>query len=303
MIKNETTAGILVTIMTYLLWGLLPIYWKLFDRIPPLEVLAHRVIWSLVFMSLILLMWGKWKTFLQEVQALLKQPTLVLGVIAATGLISLNWLIFIWAVVNEHVVQTSFGYYINPLISVLLGLLFLRESMSGGQKAAVGLAATGVAIVGFHFGEIPWIALLLAFSFGFYGLLKKVLNVGALTGLTLETCIAFPLAFGYVIYLGILDQSNFHLHLPATVALFIGAGVMTAVPLLLFAFGAKRIPLAMVGFLQYIAPTLMLFLGVLIYGEPFATTQWVAFGFIWAALGIYSFSTAKTMAKFHPRAG
>lgn len=283
---QENKLGIIYATVAYTLWGFLPIYWKFVQDVPADEILAHRILWSFIFMIVIVLASGKLKPFFNECKVILHDKKKLIGISAASVIISVNWLTFIWAVNSEHVVQASLGYYINPLVSILLGMIVLKESLSRRQLLSFVLAAIGVINLAISFGVFPWVSLVLAFSFGLYGLLKKMVDISAMFGLTIETMLVTPIALIYLIF--IPDSSL----VPATMfsgsgALLVGAGVATAIPLLLFAAGAKRIPLSMVGFLQYIAPTLMLILGVFLYHETFTQAHLVSFVFIWVALFIY----------------
>lgn len=247
--KNEQQLGISYAIGAYLLWGLLPLYWKLIDTVPADVVLAHRIIWSFVLMTVILFCLHKFKPFLVELKTIMTSPKQLLGLLLATIFISANWYTYIWAVGNDLVIETSLGYYMNPLVSVLLGIIFLKERLSIWQMIALILACLGVMNMVFNVGHVPWAALMLAFSFAFYGLLKKVVNVGALTGLTIETLLLLPFALLYVQFFK-ANVTVFSSGLSVEMVLLIGAGVATAVPLLLFASGARRIPLFMIGFIS-----------------------------------------------------
>ncbi|WP_079710529.1 EamA family transporter RarD [Paraliobacillus ryukyuensis] len=288
---KEKQIGILSAAGAYLLWGVLPIYWKSINMVPPVTVLAHRVVWSFVFMLILLLILNKWQSFIQECKAILSNKKKWIGLIFSSLVISVNWLLFIWAVNSDHVIQASLGYYINPLISILLGIVVLKERLNKWEIFSVGLAACGVLYLTFYYGVFPWVSILLAISFGIYGLLKKIVAISSLYGLTLETLIVFPIA---LIYLCVTptDSSSFVTMWDSetTAIILVGSGLVTAVPLLLFAEGAKKISLSMIGFLQYIAPTLMLLLGVFVYDEVFTSAHTVAFLFIWIALAIYTSS-------------
>ncbi|WP_373894082.1 EamA family transporter RarD [Virgibacillus natechei] len=288
----KSNLGIIYTALAYVLWGFLPIYWKLVEDVPAGETLAHRIVWSFIFMLGIVLILRKWTPFIKELNVIIRNKKRLLGITLASILISLNWLTFIWAVNSDHVIQASLGYYINPLISILLGIIVLKEKVTRRQGLSFALAGIGVIYLTFSFGIFPWISIILALTFGFYGLLKKSLDVSAMFGLTIETMIVTPIAG---LYLFAIPGSAFTLESLASPVnfLLIGAGVVTAVPLLLFASGAKLIPLAMVGFLQYIAPTIMLILGVFLFDEPFTSGHAVAFVFIWSALFIYMGSGVK----------
>ena len=285
MEQNKQKLGIFYTTLSYLIWGVLPLYWKLVSHVSAGEILAQRIIWSFVFMVIILTAVLKWPVFFRECRQLIHDPKNLFRITAASLVISLNWLTYIWAVNADHIIQASLGYYINPLVSVLLGIFVLKEQLTKRQGISVVLAAIGVFYLTFHFGVFPWISLILAFSFGIYGLLKKTINVSAMTGLTIETMIVLPLA---LIYLWFQPETSFTLSaFTKTDALLCFSGIATAIPLLLFASGARHIPLALVGFIQYIAPTIMLMLGVFLYHEAFSTAHAVAFAFIWAALVLY----------------
>ncbi|WP_171016929.1 EamA family transporter RarD [Pseudalkalibacillus caeni] len=297
---NEQLIGIAAAAGAYFLWGILPLYWKLVDNIPAGEILAHRILWSFVFMILVLVFTKKLKKFKQDFRELLRNRKKLVGITLASIFISINWFTYIWAVNNHHVIETSLGYYINPLVSVLLGILVLKERLSFWQLVSFMLALVGVLNMTFHFGSVPWVALSLAMSFGIYGLLKKLASLGALTGLTIETLILTPVALIYLSSLNTGGYNAFHLTETSTALLLFGAGIVTAIPLLLFASGANRITLSMIGFLQYIAPTLQLILGVFLYHESFTTTHLVSFIFIWIALIVFSLARTKFFTKLEP---
>ncbi len=276
--------GILYALGAYLAWGFLPLYWKAVQVATPLEILAHRVVWSLLLLFGLLTLLGQWRGLGQ----VLRDRRLLLTFVATALLLSVNWLTYIWAVNAGHVIESSLGYFINPLVNVVLGVLVLQERMRRGQWLAVGLAATGVLYLTVSLGSLPWIALTLAFSFGGYGLLRKTAALNSLNGLTLETSFMFVPAVGYLLYLEWQGRAIFgHVSTELTL-LLVGTGLITAVPLLLFAAGARRIPLSMVGLLQYIAPTIQFLLGIFLYHEPFSTGKLVGFVLIWLALALYS---------------
>jgi chloramphenicol-sensitive protein RarD len=275
--------GILYGIGAYALWGLFPIYWKWLRHVPAPQLLGHRIGWSFLFLMGVILATRQAGAFRS---AALTPRTLRIYFIAAI-LIGVNWLTYVWAVNAGFIVETSLGYFINPLLSVLMGVLFLRERLRPFQWIPILLAAAGVVYLAFTYGRLPWIALLLAFSFGIYGLVKKVAPLGSLYGLTLETGILFVPALIFLTYSDVTGSGAF-LHTGAgTDLLLIGAGVVTTIPLLLFASAAQRIPLSTVGILQYIAPTLQFLLGVLVYKEPFDHSQLIGFGAVWLALIIF----------------
>ncbi|MFC4558160.1 EamA family transporter RarD [Virgibacillus kekensis] len=299
--NQDSKAGILYAAGAYLLWGFLPIYWKLVNEVPPGEILAHRIVWSFIFMIIVVLFVRKWKLFLKECVVILKDRKKLIGITLASIVISINWLSYIWAVNNDHVIQASLGYYINPLVSILLGMIVLKETLTRRQTLSFVLAAIGVTYLTVSYGVFPWVSLTLAFSFGMYGLLKKMVDVGAMFGLTIETMIVTPIAL--IFLLAVPDSSllSADTMISATGLLLFGAGAVTAIPLLLFASGAKKIPLSMVGFLQYIAPTIMLILGVFVYDETFSRAHLISFSLIWVALIIYMGSAQRRPLR-HKRA-
>jgi chloramphenicol-sensitive protein RarD len=296
-IKTEEQTGILYTAFSYFLWGLLPIYWKWLNHVSADEILANRIFWSFWFMIVFLIAIKKFPAFWGMIKGMMNTKKKLAALAVASLLVSANWFIYIWAVNTDQMVEASLGYYINPLVSVLLGVFILRETMTKAQVVSFILAAIGVILLTASYGRFPWIAIGLAVSFGLYGLAKKLIKVDSDVGLTLETMTTAPFALIYLIYLSTKgDISLFHLS-AGTDLLLIAAGAVTAVPLLYFAKGAQRIPLYMVGFLQYIAPTLTLILGVFLYGEPFTHTHLVAFTFIWSALTIFSVSRMKRVKR------
>jgi chloramphenicol-sensitive protein RarD len=266
----------------YVAWGLLPVYWKWLHVVPALQLLGHRIIWSCLLLGGFLLATRQGTAF----RAALTPRGLGRYVVAA-ALIAVNWLTYVWAVNAGFIVETSLGYFINPLFSVLLGVIFLRERLRAGQWAPLGLAALGVLYLTWIHGSMPWIALTLAVSFGLYGLVKKTAPLGSVYGLTLETGLLLPPALGYLLYAEVAGQGAFAHTGRVTDILLIGAGLVTTVPLLMFASATRRIPLALVGLLQYIAPTLHFFLGVFVYREPFTPHQLLGFGLVWTALLLF----------------
>jgi chloramphenicol-sensitive protein RarD len=276
--------GIWYGIGAYTLWGFFPIYWKFLHEVPALQVIGHRIAWSFILLAVYILLTGQWKDFRA---AAFQWKTIGIYSIAAV-LLSLNWLIYVWGVNAGFIVETSLGYFINPLLSVLLGVIFLRERLRPMQWVPVGLATIGVIYLTSVYGRPPWIALSLAFSFGFYGFVKKLSPLGSLYGLTLETGIVFPLALLYLGFVG-LNGSGAFMHDGPSIDLFLaGAGFVTTIPLLMFASAAKQIPLTVVGLLQYIAPTLQFLIGVYIYKEAFDTSHLIGFAIVWAALIIFA---------------
>ncbi len=284
MSEAEHQKGIFLAICAYTLWGIAPLYFKLLEPVSAPEILLHRVIWSFVFMIGLLLVSGGFSS----VKALLsqKKKLAVLGITSI--LIAFNWLLFIWAVNNEHMLDASLGYFINPLLNVVLGLAFLSERLSRMQWIAVALALTGVVIQLISFGSIPIVSIALAGSFSIYGLLRKKAKVDAKTGLLVETALLLPVAIVYVIYLIQSGQNDLTSHPLNLNLLLMLAGVVTSIPLLCFAGAAIRIPLTMLGFFQYIGPSLMFILATVIFKEAFNIEKAITFGFIWAALVVFT---------------
>jgi chloramphenicol-sensitive protein RarD len=283
-IRSESVLGLIYAASAFLIWGLSPVYWKALGAVPALEITMHRVIWSFFFlMGLILLQRRR-----HEFAGVLKNGRMLLTLLSTAILVSANWLLYIWAVNNNYMLQASLGYYINPLVNVVLGLLFLRERLRRPQILAVMLAAGGVLYLTFAYGEFPWIALTLALSFGLYGLIRKVAPVGALVGLAVETMLLSPPAVIYLIYLNSQGADTILRVSLKLDLLLIGCAPLTAAPLLFFTLGAKRLYLSTLGLMQYIGPSGMFLLAIFHYNEPFSTTQVWTFAMIWAALGIYS---------------
>ncbi len=275
--------GLLFAFGAYLTWGLFPVYWKWLQKVGALELLSHRIIWSFAFLFLAVLVGKNWRDF----RASLQNRKVIAVYFTAAILIGINWLTYVWAVNAGFIVETSLGYFINPLLSVSLGVLFLRERLRPLQWLPIGLATLGVAYLTFAYGRLPWIALVLAFSFGLYGLVKKIAPLGSVYGLTLETGILLLPALSYLAIQEATGQAAFLRANTITNGLLVGAGVVTTIPLLMFASAAHRIPLTMIGLMQYLAPTLQFLLGVLVYKEPFSATQAIGFGVVWVALVIF----------------
>jgi chloramphenicol-sensitive protein RarD len=274
--------GILFAIGAYLIWGFMPVYIKQLEGVPPLQILGHRIVWSFLFLAIVIVA-------LRQTASLRKvvKGKRVLGIyLAAALLLAANWLTYIIAVNEGHVVESSLGYFINPLVSVLLGVVFFHERLRKWQWAAVGIAALGVLYLTVDYGRLPWIAIILALTFGLYGLVKKAAPLGALHGLTLETALLFVPALAYLAWQGYQGVGAFGSGDPRLSGLLAMAGLITAIPLLMFGSAARSIPLSMVGLLQYIAPTCQFLLGVLVYNEPFSAARLVGFMIIWTALVI-----------------
>jgi len=271
--------GLLFGVSAYTLWGLFPIYWPLLKPANPLEIVSHRAVWTLVFCFIILALTKTLKSTL----SLLKHPKIVAGLFLSSILISINWIIYIYAANNEHVIEASLGYYINPIVVIATGVILLKEKMRPLQWLAVGIATLGVAVLTIDYGRLPWIALGLALSWGGYGLVKKQLGLGALEGLSIETLLSSGFYLGYLIWLGNRGEGHFTYSLTLTL-LLIGGGAVTAIPLLLFNGSTNRLPLTLVGLLQYITPTIQFCIGVWYYHEDMPTARWVGFFIIWVAL-------------------
>lgn len=282
--------GIMYGLGAYCLWGILPIYWKLLQHVPALEILANRFIWSAVFVFFLLLVTGKFKVFLSETAAVFSKFKTGTVMLAAAVTISFNWGIFIWAVEAGRIVESSMGYYINPLVSVLFGMVFLREKLDKLQWTAVICAVIGIAIMLVKNGSLPWVSVSLAFTFALYGLLKKIIPVSAMTSIMLETLLIMPVAIGYLYFLSTSGDCTYQSGDLLTISVLIGAGAVTATPLLLFTSCAKLLPLKIVGFMQYLSPTISLFLGIFVYGEVFTSTHMLSFGCIWLGLLFFTWS-------------
>ena len=263
----------------YVLWGLFPLYWPLLQPASALEIVSHRAVWTMVFCIIVLALTHALKSML----ATFKRPKVAAKLFATTTLISINWLVYIWATNNGHVVEASLGYYINPLIIIAFGVILLKEKLRRLQWAAVSIATVGVIILTVDYGRLPWVALALALSWGTYGLVKKQLGLGALEGLAIETMIAFIPYCGYLIFIGAKGDGQFGNGIGLT-ALLISAGAITAIPLLLFNGSTNRLPYSTIGLLQYITPTLQFSIGVWINNEAMPTARWIGFIFIWLAL-------------------
>lgn len=286
--------GIFFGLAAYVLWGILPVYWKALELVSPFEILSSRFMWSCVFVFLLIIFQKKWPLFTKEVKQVFSNVKTGAAMAAASITISFNWGTFIWAVNNGHIVETSMGYYINPLVSILFAVVFLRERLDKMQLAAITCAFIGVASMVYSFGKIPWVSLTLAFTFALYGLLKKILPVSALTSIMLETLLITPLALVYEYSLWQQGVSFYASGNLQVIMMLTGAGVVTAIPLLLFTAGARLLPLKIIGFLQYISPTLTLLIGVFVYNEAFTASHLLAFGWIWAALLLFIVSQLRS---------
>ena len=281
---KSARAGLVLGLSAYLIWGVLPLYFKALAHVGALEIVSHRVVWSLLFLGALATIWKKWP----GIRAAATTPRVAMTLFATAVLIGINWLVYIYAVVSGHVLEGSLGYYLNPLVNVLLGVVLLKERLSRAQTAAVFLAAAGVAVLAAGAGDALWISLTLAASFAVYGFLRKVAPVDSLEGLSIETAMLTPLALGWILWLQQSGSGGFRQDLATDVLLVLG-GAVTAIPLLLFTAAARRLPYSTLGFLQYIAPSLQFLLAVLVFGEALTTAHIVCFAAIWTALAIFVF--------------
>ncbi|WP_433221794.1 EamA family transporter RarD [Microtetraspora malaysiensis] len=284
----ESRRGVLYGIAAYMMWGLFPLYWPLLKPAGAVEILAHRMVWSLVAVLAILGVRRHWSW----IRSITRRQLLLLTLAAVV--ISTNWGMYIYAVNTGHVVESALGYFINPLVSVLLGVVVFRERLRPWQWAAVGLGALAVLVLAFDYGRLPWIALVLAASFGTYGLVKKAAQVDATESLTIETLVLLVPALGYLVVLQTNGSGTFVDHGTAHIALLVGAGLITAIPLLCFSAAAIRVPLTVVGLLQYIAPVLQFMCGVLIAHETMPGSRWVGFAIVWLALCVFTWDGLRT---------
>ncbi len=288
--QQRAKQGVLLAIGAYTMWGIAPIYFKAISDVSPLEILSHRVIWSFFLLALLLHIGRRWRSVIDVFKSKKKMAYLL----STSVIIAANWLIFIWAVNANHMLDASLGYYINPLINVVLGMIFLGERLRKMQWFAVALAACGVIVQLVAFGSVPVVAIALAFSFGFYGLLRKKVSLDAQTGLFIETLVLLPAAAVYLLWFANSPTSNMAENPLNLNILLIAAGVITTLPLLCFTGAATRLKLSTLGFFQYIGPSLMFLLAVLVYGEAFTSDKAITFAFIWGALLVFSFDGLKT---------
>ncbi|MEB7658965.1 EamA family transporter RarD [Staphylococcus xylosus] len=286
--NTEFKKGIFFAFGAYFLWGILPIYWGLINDIGAFEILSFRIVLSMIFMLFIVILTKNTEPFKRDIQRLFTNPIQLFAIIAAGYVITINWGTFIWAVTNGHVLQSSLGYYINPLVSILLALIFLKERFNKLEWIAIGLAVVGVLYMTLKIGVFPGISLLLAGSFGIYGLIKKLIPIDAISSITIECIVTAPAGFIYLWYIWHHGGLTFGMNVSSFWLLFSGA--VTAVPLILFSAGARRIPLSLTGFIQYIGPTLMFLIGIFLFKEPFDLDQLITFIFIWIGIIIYSIS-------------
>lgn len=283
MSGDEARKGVAFGLSAYLTWGFLPVYFKLLGDVAPTEVVAQRIVWSVALLAVLIASARRWP----QLAAALRNPRALKILILSALLIAANWLVYIWAISAKHVLETSLGYFLNPLVNVVMGVFLLKERLTRAQGLAVGLAAAGVVVLAVGAAAGLWISLALALSFATYGLLRKIAPVDSLEGLTIETVLLLPLALGYLGWMWRNGTISFGTELDTSALLALG-GVVTAVPLLLFAAGARRLPYSTLGLLQYIAPTIQFLLAVLAYGEPLTTAHVICFVLIWSGLAIYA---------------
>ena len=298
--NRAATTGLFQGVLAYLVWGFFPVYFKAVGTVPPLQVVSHRIVWSLAFLLVLIGFKKMWR----EIGATLHDRRAMLILVTTAVLIATNWLVFIVAVEHDQILQSSLGYFITPFVSVLLGVTFLKERLRRLQLVSLLLAVVGVLFLTVQYGRIPWVALTLALTFGSYGLLRKVVTVDSLTGLAVETILLFPMAAGYLLYADRVGDGAFMRGPLSIDLLLLAVGVVTAVPLLLFASAARRLRLATIGFLQYLTPTLHFLLAVIVYGEPLRTTHLISFILIWTGLACYSWDAYRFLTipeHFHKK--
>lgn len=293
--------GILFVSGAYIIWGLLPVYWRQIETVSPYEIIAHRIFWSFIFMVLYILFTGRWQYLKTNLTFIFSNRKKALSLVAASIIISINWLTYILAVNQGHILEAGLGYYINPFVSILLAFFILKERFSKGEWLAIFIVSLGVIYMSLGVGHIPWLALTLAVTFGVYGLIKKTINIDATYALAVETAVLAPIALLYILYLNASGVNTLDFGLNRDTMFTMGTGVVTAIPLLLFALGAVKIPLSLTGLLQYIGPTLMLFIGIFLYGESFTSTHQIAYGFIWAGLILYTLLRFKASRPHGPK--
>ena len=294
---KQRQIGMLSAVGTYIIWGILPIYWNLMEAAGADEILAHRICWSFAFMVLVLTVSNRWDAFKEDIRHLWQNKRRGFLLLLASAVISMNWLTYIWAINHHHVIDTSIGYYINPLVTVLFGVLFFRERLTPSKKVCTLLAVIGIAAMTWQAGELPWVAVVLALTFAIYGALKKELHMSPFSSITAETLFMLPIAVPYVLSIVFSPVNHFHAETPVLALLLMGTGVVTAVPLVLFSYGANLLPLNVLGFFQYISPTINLLLGIFFFNEPFGVAQLSSLGFIWTALVIFTLSEGDGYGK------
>ena len=295
------TKGVLVALIAYVIWGVFPIFWKQLSSVNSVEVLLSRVIWAFVFTSIFIFIIGQGKLLLHDLKSLLQQKGQLIRLFFASLVISVNWGIFIWAVSEGQILQSSLGYYINPLITVLFGVIFFKERLANYTLVAICIAALGVLILTINYGQVPWISLTLAISFAIYGVLKKKITLEATRGLAIETLFILPFALLGYIYLYVTTDIAFIQDGSSITLLLMLGGILTVIPLVLFTKGAQTIPLYLIGFVQFIAPTISFCIGVFVYNEPFTKVELMAFSCIWLAVLIFSYFKTKEIQKTSKR--
>ncbi len=294
--KSNQSIGVWYAILAFLTWGAFPIFWKTLNSVPALEILAHRILWSFVIVTLIVISSGQW----QELKRVLSNRSSWIPALISSVLISANWFIYIWAVNANHILETSLGYYINPLLSIFLGMIVLKEKLNFWQLMALFFAFIGVVVSTVQFGQVPWVALSLAITFGLYGLSKKLTKFQVNIGLFMETLFVMPIAISYLVYLQMKGIGSFGVVSLQMNVLFLLSGIITLLPLIWFALATKHANLSTIGFIQYMTPTMTLLLGVFIYGEAFSKLHLISFSFIWFALLLYSFSQSRWLLQLQP---
>ena len=294
---TDQQKGAFFAFLSYAIWGVFPLFWKLLEHVSSMEILLGRVIWSCVFTTIFIVLIGQRKKLMADVCYLWKDKRQFFSLMAAAFFISINWYIYIWAVTHDRVLESSMGYYINPIISVVFGMIFFKEKLSRPTIVALFIALLGVLVMTVNYGQVPWASLLLALSFAIYGVLKKRIVLDATRGLAIETLFILPFALMYYVYLYSNDSMQFLHEGWQTDVLMMISGIITAIPLILFAKGAQKIPLYLLGFIQYVSPTITFLLGVFLYHEPFTEVEVIAFGCIWTAIAIFSYASIIEVRK------
>ena len=297
MDRKKYKLGILCGLAAYGLWGVLPVYWKQIQQVPAFEILANRFLWSAVFVWILICCSGRLRQFKEETKATFADWQSSLRMLAAGVMVSFNWGIYIWAVEDGRILETALGYYINPLLSVVLGVIFLKEWLNRLEWLAVFFAVGGISSMVIQTGYLPWVSLVVPSTFAVYGLLKKCIPVSPYTSIMLETLIMMPLMLGYLVYLWLDGSNAFQIQDGVTAAYLVGSGVVTATPLMFFAACAQMLPLNMVGFMQYLSPTVSMLLGIFVYGEEFSRAHIWTFGLIWLGLACFVFAQIKKVQR------
>lgn len=290
------TGAMLASFSAFVLWGLLPVYWKFFSNVPAYEVLAHRILWSFLFMIILVLLTRRVNGMMREIKVLAANRQKLLNLIGGAIFISGNWLTYIWAVNHDRVVESGLGYYISPLLQVLVGVVVFRERLSLWQYLAVGLAAVGVIYLTASYGTFPVVAMTLAITITCYGYCKKITGLTAISGMTLETAITAPLAFIFLTYTYATGH-GYPIGVNSTFILLAGTGVITAIPLIMYTYSLNRIPLSIIGIIHYVSPTLTVLLGVFVYNEVFTRSHLISFGFIWSGLALFTVGNTRPLKR------